>query len=143
VPVDVSTGIIIALPRERVADFAGDPSNAPRWQAGVLDVEWANRPPLREGTRLRVVARLLGRTLRFTFQVTDFVPRARLVVRAVRGPFPAQASYAWEALDPRRTRMVLRVHAEPRGPAGWWAAAVRRTLGRDLARLRALLEAHG
>ncbi|ROS42316.1 SRPBCC family protein [Amycolatopsis thermoflava] len=143
-PVDVRTEIVVALPREKVASYAGDPSNAPEWYANILDVEWETRPPLREGTRLGFVARFLGRTLRYTYEVIELVPGERLVMRTAQGPFPMETTYSWESLDAQSTRMVLRNRGEPSGFAKvgsrMMAAAVERANRKDLRRLKNLLE---
>ncbi len=44
--VDVLTEGIVDLPRDVVATFAGDPSNAPRWYANIDHVTWLTPPPL-------------------------------------------------------------------------------------------------
>ncbi|WP_027934264.1 SRPBCC family protein [Amycolatopsis thermoflava] len=143
-PVDVRTEIVVALPREKVASYAGDPSNAPEWYANILDVEWETRPPLREGTRLGFVARFLGRTRRYTYEVIELVPGERLVMRTAQGPFPMETTYSWESLDADSTRMVLRNRGEPSGFAKvgsrMMAAAVERANRKDLRRLKNLLE---
>ena len=38
--VDVLTGIVIAVPPERVAAYVADPSHAPDWYANIDSVEW-------------------------------------------------------------------------------------------------------
>ena len=47
------------------------------------------------GTRLAFVARFLGRTLSYTYEVTDFIPGERLVMATAEGPFPMETTYAW------------------------------------------------
>jgi uncharacterized membrane protein len=144
VPVDVRTDVVIALPREKVAAYAGDPSNAPEWYVHIVDVEWENRPPLREGSLLAFEARFLGRSLRYTYEVVELVPGERLVMRTARGPFPMETSYTWESLDAYSTRMVLRNRGEPRGFAKYGsrllATVMKRANRADLTRLKNLLE---
>jgi len=142
--VDVFTEIEIERPRDDVAAYAAEPSNAPTWYANIKAVEWKSTPPLGVGTRVAFVAQFLGRRLAYTYQLTEFVPGERLVMRTAEGPFPMETTYAWDALDGRRTRMRLRNRGEPSGfailTAPFMASAIRRANRKDLARLKAILE---
>ena len=143
--VDVQTELVIARPRDEVAAFAADPDNAPRWYANIRSAEWRTPPPLRVGSRVAFVAHFLGRRLAYTYEIVEFVPGERLVMRTAEGPFPMETRYAWTAIHAARTRMTLRNRGEPSGFARWMApfmaAAMRRANRKDLEQLRALLEA--
>jgi hypothetical protein len=45
VTVDVQTKIHINRPREEIAAFAADPSNATAWYKNIKAVEWETPPP--------------------------------------------------------------------------------------------------
>ena len=143
--VDVATQITIARSPEVVAAFAGDPSNAPLWYVNIDSVEWQTPPPLAVGSRLAFTARFLGRNLSYTYEVVDHVPGRRLVMRTAQGPFPMQTTYTWEPVGDEATTMTLRNQGEPSGfaavTASVMAAAMKRANRKDLARLRAILEA--
>jgi hypothetical protein len=112
--VDVTTEIVIARPWEQVAAYAGDPSNAPEWYANIDSVRWQTPPPVQVGSRLDFVARFLGRTLAYTYQVVECDPRV-LVMRTAQGPFPMETTYTWQPDGQSGTRMTLRNRGEPAG----------------------------
>jgi uncharacterized membrane protein len=142
--VDVLTEIVIDRPRDRVALYAGNPSNAPEWYVNIKSVEWKTPLPLALGSRLAFVARFLGKRLEYTYEIVELVPGARLVMRTADGPFPMETTYTWEAEGEDKTRMTLRNRGEPSGFSKLvgpvMAAAMRRANRKDLARLKALLE---
>jgi uncharacterized membrane protein len=144
-PVDVLTEITIARPADAVAAYAADPANAPAWYENIASVRWETEPPLRTGSRVAFTARFLGRSLAYTYEITEFVPAERLVMRTAQGPFPMETTYTWQALDDRSTRMTLRNRGEPTGfsklAGSVMTAAMRRANRKDLAKLRQILEA--
>ena len=143
-PVDVVSEIRIDRPLEVVAAYAADPSNAPEWYANIESVDWRTPAPVSVGSRLDFVARFLGRRLAYTYEVTELVPGERLVMKTAQGPFPMETTYEWQWLGDV-TRMTLRNRGEPAGfprlLSPFMSAAVRRANRKDLANLKALLEA--
>jgi uncharacterized membrane protein len=144
VAVDVQTEITIQQPVDIVAGYASDPANAPRWYRNIESVAWQTEPPVRVGSRMAFVARFLGRTLAYTYEVTELEPGMRLVMRTAQGPFPMETTYTWSAAGPGATRMTLRNRGEPSGfsavAATVMASAMRRANRADLASLKTLLE---
>jgi uncharacterized protein YndB with AHSA1/START domain len=144
--VDVVTEVEIARPRSDVAAYAADPDNATSWYANIERAEWRSEPPLREGSRIAFVARFLGRTLAYTYEIAELVPGELLVMRTADGPFPMETTYTWADAE-CGTRMTLRNRGEPSGfakvGAPVMAAAMRRANRKDLERLKTLLEAPG
>jgi uncharacterized protein YndB with AHSA1/START domain len=142
--VDVLTEIVIDRPREEVATYAGDPTNAPEWYANIESVEWKTPPPASVGSEVAFVARFLGRRLAYTYEIVELVPDERLVMRTRQGPFPMETTYTWTSITDSSTRMTLRNRGEPAGfskiTAPLMEQAMRRANGKDLARLKQLLE---
>jgi uncharacterized membrane protein len=143
--VDVVTEITIGCPAEAVAAYAADPSNAPAWYANIASVRWETEPPLRTGSRVAFTARFLGRQLAYSYEITEFVPAQRLVMRTAQGPFPMETTYTWQAAGDGSTRMTLRNRGEPTGFSALagpvMASAIRRANRKDLRKLRSILEA--
>jgi uncharacterized protein YndB with AHSA1/START domain len=143
--VDVSTDIVIRRSPADVAAYAADPANAPRWYVNIKSVDWKTDPVVRTGARAAFVAAFLGRTLAYTYEIVDYVPGHRLVMRTAEGPFPMETSYTWEATSDGHTRMTLRNRGTPAGfsklMAPFMAAAMKRANRKDLARLKEILEA--
>lgn len=145
--VDVTTRTTIDRPVGEVAAYAADPDRAPEWYANIASVEWETERPLRIGSRVAFVARFLGRTLRYTYEIAELDLPRRLVMRTSQGPFAMETSYTWTALGDTATDMVLRNRGEPRGFSALatpiMARAMRRENVKDLRRLKAICEAAG
>jgi Polyketide cyclase / dehydrase and lipid transport len=80
--VDVVTEIVIDRPAEVVAAYTADPANAPAWYDNITAATWETSPPLRTGSRIAFTAQFLGRRLTCTYEITDFTPGERLVMRS-------------------------------------------------------------
>lgn len=143
--VDVEVSIEIDRPRSEVAAFASDPDNTTAWYANIHSVAWATPRPLAVGSQLKFVASFLGQRLTYTYEVRVHEPGSRFVMSTADGPFPMETTYAWADVGTGATRMTLRNRGEPAGFAGvaapLMARGIRRATGRDLARLKRLLEA--
>jgi hypothetical protein len=141
--VDVTVEAVIPSPRQEVAAYAGDPTNAPDWYANIVSVHWRTTPPVAVGSSIDFEARFLGRRLTYTYEVVELEPGRRLVMRTADGPFPMETTYTWESV-PDGTRMGLRNRGRPSGFANVAAPvmlkAMKRAMTKDLNRLAARLQ---
>jgi uncharacterized protein YndB with AHSA1/START domain len=142
--VDVTTEVSIDRPRREVAAFAVDPDNATTWYANIQSVRWETPRPVRVGSRVAFEARLLGRSLAYTYEIRELEPGARLVMTTDDGPFPMETTYTWHDAPTGGTRMTLRNRGEPSGFANLAAPLVasqmRKSTSRDLQLLKSILE---
>jgi uncharacterized membrane protein len=145
VGVDVRTEIEIDRPRSEVAAYASNPDNALSWLTNIKDVEWNPDKPLGVGSRIVFVAEFLGKRLDYIYEVRELEPGRRFVMGTQEGPFPMETTYEWEDAPGGGTRMSLRNRGQPSGfshlTAPLMKRAIRRENRKDLARLKAALEA--
>jgi uncharacterized membrane protein len=142
--VDVTTAIVIDRPIAIVAEYAADPLNAPHWYVNITSVEQKTPPPLRVGSLVEFVAHFLGRRLKYTYEIVEFVPGSRLQMTTAQGPFPMTTTYTWTAVTDSATEMTLRNHGEPTGfsklVGPFMKPAMKRATTKDLHALKRLLE---
>lgn len=128
-----------------MAAYASDPDHVPEWYQNIKSIEWQTSKPLGIGSRVAFVAFFLGRRLAYTYEIVEFVPNEKLVMRTADGPFPMETTYTWSDAPGGSTHMTLRNRGTPSGfsrlAAPFLAAAVRRANRKDLSRLKALVEA--
>jgi uncharacterized membrane protein len=141
---DVTTEIEIDRPRAAVAAYAADPDNAPEWYENIERVQWETPKPVAVGSRIAFVARFLGRTLEYTYEIKELVPGEKLVMSTARGPFPMETTYTWRDTPSGGTHMTLRNRGRPAGfsrlMSPLMARSVRRANTKDLAKLKRILE---
>ncbi len=142
--VDIVTDIIINRPVLAVSTYASDPDNAPCWYRNIASVEWVTPRGVSVGARIAFVAHFLGRRMAYTYEIVEFVPLRRLVMRTAEGPFPMETTYLWDEMGPDETRMTLRNRGTPSGFSRSFAPlvakAMRRANQKDLALLKRRLE---
>jgi len=141
---NVVTDIIISAPKNIVANYAADPDNAPDWYKNIKSVEWKTPKPLSIGSRIAFKAKFLGKELSYVYEITEFIPGEKLVMRTAEGPFPMETTYLWEAMDNDTTRMILRNAGKPAGFSKlfspFMSAAMRRANKKDLILIKSILE---
>lgn len=142
--VDISSDVVIDAPVSDVSAFASDPDNAPAWYVNITSVEWKTPRPMAIGSRIAFVAHFLGRRMAYTYEIAEWVPGERMVMRTADGPFPMETTYTWRSESSGRAYMTLRNRGNPSGFSRWvapfMAGAIRRANRKDLALLKQLLE---
>jgi len=142
--VDVRTEIVIQCPIDNVAEFTANPDNAPEWYVNIKTVQWKTPKPLEVGSRIAFTAKFLGRELAYVYEIVEYLPGKKLVMRTAHGPFPMETTYEWTSVGPNATLMKLRNRGEPSGfsrfLAPFMASAMRRANLKDLKKAKYILE---
>ena len=113
--VDVMTDITIRCPIQKVAEYAADPDHAPEWYVNIDSAEWRTEKPLSVHSQIAFKARFLGKDLSYVYEIKEFVPGQKLVMKTANGPFPMETTYEWESIDGQTTKMTLRNQGNPIG----------------------------
>jgi uncharacterized protein YndB with AHSA1/START domain len=142
--VNVLTEVIIDCPRDRVSEYAANPDNAPEWYVNIKSAEWKTAKPLTVGSKIAFKAQFLGRQLAYTYEITEYVPGQKLIMRTAQGPFPMETTYTWETVDNGKTRMSLRNAGQPSGFSKLFApimtTMMKKANKKDLVLLKQILE---
>ncbi len=110
---DITTNIEIARPAAEVFAFIADMANNPDWQQGQQRCEWTSEPPIRVGSTYDQEARFLGRTIRSSFEVTEFEPGHLIRIVSTAGPMPIDVTRTVEPIGEGRCRAAARVMGDP------------------------------
>lgn len=142
--VDVFTEIIIDCPLDRVSDYTANPDNAPEWYVNIKSAEWQTQKPLAMGSKIAFKAQFLGKELAYVYQIVEYIPRKKLVMRTADGPFPMEKTYTWETVDRNSTRMTLRNQGKPSGFSMFFTPLMsfmmKRANKKDLKKIKDILE---
>jgi uncharacterized membrane protein len=141
--IDVLGEVSVRRPREEVAAYMTDPANDPEWIGGLREARLVGEGPLAEGSRVARVASFMGRRVEYVNEVTTLDRGRVLEMRSVKAPFPMHITYTFEEADGGTV-----VRNRVRGGGGLFslgsplfAPMVKRSVQKDLERMRDLLEA--
>ncbi len=142
--VDIEVSTVIARPPAVVAAYACDPTHAPLWYAKIDTMAWRQGSRAELGAQMDFVAQFMGRTLAYTYEITELVPGERMVMRTAERPFPMETVYRFEAVGTDATRMVLQNRGEPAGfsrlVAPLMGVMMRKAMTADLVLIKQILE---
>ena len=141
--IHVSDSVVIARSAAEVFAFVADHQNLPAWTVGVRTCQRLTAGPPGNGSRYKIEGKLLGRTIRSSYQVTAFDPGRGFDGTMTSPVFGFTERYRFEP-DHDATRVQMTASAEPHGIfrllAPVMAAGIRRQVRADHRRLKALLE---
>ena len=139
----VNDSVVIDQPPAMVFAFVADHENLPAWTVGVRNSERLTGGPPASGSRYRVEGKLLGRTIRSSYQVTAFEPDCGFAGTMTSPMFGFTEQYRFEP-DGAGTRVSMSATVEPQGIfrllTPIMTAGVRRQVRADHRRLKTVLE---
>jgi uncharacterized membrane protein len=142
--VNVVTEITINCPISKVSEYVTNPDHAPEWYVNIHSVEWKTPKPLRLGSQIAFKAKFLGRELAYVYEIVEFIPEKKFVMKTANGPFPMETIYTWQTLDENHTRMILQNKGKPKGfnkiMSLFMPVMMRRANLRDLKKIKTILE---
>jgi uncharacterized membrane protein len=133
--------IVVDRPRAVVFAYLADPRNLPAWQRSVSSVEAPERVGL--GSTFTEARSIAGKRALTTLEVVDYEPDRLFSLRAVHGRISGSVRHELRE-DGERTTVRVEIDADldalPRLARPLVSRVIKDELGRDLARLKALLE---
>ncbi len=103
----------IRRPVEDVFAYATDPAKTPEWKTSVFESRAEPVGPMRVGTKIHTVMRLLGRRIESTAEITELVPNRKLVQKT-NSPFSVEVTCLAEPTS-AGTKVTATAVAEPGG----------------------------
>jgi uncharacterized membrane protein len=79
----VHESIVIDRSRSEVFAFATDPENVPLYNSNMISFEQLTEGAVGKGTRNQGMVRVVGKTIEWTTEVTEFEQDRRLMSRSV------------------------------------------------------------
>ncbi len=144
--VDVFTEIEIKRPLTEVSNYAANPDHAPEWYVNINSAEWKTTKPLTLGSKIAFKAKFLGRDLAYVYEIVEYIPEQKMVMKTANGPFPMETTYTWQALNENLTRMTLRNRGIPSGFSKifspFMATMMKKANIKDLNKIKAILESN-
>ena len=113
--VRVECSATIDQPVDRVFEYVSTPENDPTWVPVSLRHEMLSSAPRRVGSITEEDVGLLGRRMRYAWEITQYEPPTAFALRSISGPIPVTIRVLLESLDGARTKVTLVAEVQLRG----------------------------
>lgn len=104
----------IERPQQEVFDFMADPANDTKWRDSAVSAEWDSEGPIKVGSRLKSVDRMMGRNIESSSEVTAYDPPHKYAQKTLGGPVPFEFTITLEP-DGTGTKVTMAGQAEVGG----------------------------
>src|SRR5262249_27963599 len=105
--VRITDGTIIDCPVEEVWRFVSDPSNAPKWYQGTMEVREISEGLIAVGTTFEAVVHYRGRSLMFGARCTVLKQNKELTWEFTSGPTKGSTDTWWmDPIDEKSTTLT-------------------------------------
>lgn len=149
--IDVMAQLLINRPKDEMAEYATNPNNDPIWVSGIVEAKMLTEPPLALGSHVERVASFLGNRIQYILEVVDWEPGSRMGMHSIKGPFPMDVTYEFEEAPSEMVELGTLARIRVQGEASGFfklaspllAQAVKRSIGKDLKNLKAIMEPTG
>ena len=135
--------LIVRASPAKVFAYLTDQEKATIWQSSLLEARFDPDGPMRKGTRITEVRKLLGRRMESTVEVVEFEPQRVFAGRVLSGPVPWIFRYTLEETD-GGTRIDVHLEGEPGGffrlAEPLVVTTVKKQLESDLSTLKEIVE---
>jgi uncharacterized protein YndB with AHSA1/START domain len=111
VKIELSTEI--KRPVQDVFAYLTDPDKTPEWNGLVLESKASPAGPVRKGSKIQGVVKVVGRRFEVTADVTEFVPNEKFTTKG-NSPFPNEQRFSVEPVA-AGTRVTASGQFEPGG----------------------------
>jgi hypothetical protein len=142
---DVSVEITIDKPLSTVAAYAADPMNARHWVSAVSGARWEGAAEIAKGSKVIFDSTVAGQGAEYLWEIAEYEPEQRMVLRTSSGPFPIERTYTWAAKG-GKTAMTVQTTGSPslkqRTKDPLMTRTLRQTTTEDLGALKGMLEGH-
>lgn len=110
----IEHSVVINRPLEDVFAYLVDIEKQLQWQAGLLKSEVTSRGPMGVGTTYLQVGQLIGHTIEWNSEVTEYTPNRILSFRSVAGSFTIRGRVTFEAIQ-GSARVSIAIEADVEG----------------------------
>ena len=136
---DVLVSTDMAASPGRVAEIMFDPTRDPGWIGGAKSVDRLSPEATAIGARTRRNGGFLGKKFSWVTEVLEYEPDSLLRMKFVEGPMKGEVSYRIETLG-QGSRVSIRNSGGANFSVPGMSWMLRRSVGKDLERLKALVE---